>query len=67
SQSFEAITAIVRYLELQEIEQSLTKSSLSETLPQLTEQLSQYQQQLEAAKTAFDDLGAAIVNEEQRL
>ncbi|MHC5914694.1 MAG: relaxase/mobilization nuclease domain-containing protein [Nostoc sp.] len=64
SQSFEAITAIVRYLELQEIEQSLTKSSLSETLPQLTEQLSGYQQQ-EAGRTIFDDLEAAIVYLEQ--
>ncbi|MHC5825427.1 MAG: relaxase/mobilization nuclease domain-containing protein, partial [Nostoc sp.] len=36
-------------------------------MPQLTEQLSAYQQQLEAGKTAFDDLGATIVNEEQRL
>ncbi|MGJ5634559.1 relaxase/mobilization nuclease domain-containing protein, partial [Nostoc sp. CALU 1950] len=54
SQSFEAITAIVRYLELQEVEQSLTKSSLSETLPQLTEQLSLYQQQLQERRTAFD-------------
>ncbi|MHC5761910.1 relaxase/mobilization nuclease domain-containing protein [Nostoc sp.] len=65
SQSFEAITAIVRYLELQEIEQSLTKSSLSETLPQLTEQLSGYWQQLEARRTAFDDLLAAIADVEQ--
>ncbi|MHC5931248.1 relaxase/mobilization nuclease domain-containing protein [Nostoc sp.] len=67
SQSFEAITAIVRYLELQEIEQSLTKSSLSETLPQLTEQLSGYWQQLQARRTAFDDLLAAIANAEQQL
>jgi hypothetical protein len=65
SQSFEAITAIVRYLELQEIEQSLTKSSLSETLPQLTEQLSQYQQQLQARITAFDELSSAITQELQ--
>ncbi|AVH74476.1 relaxase/mobilization nuclease domain-containing protein [Nostoc sp. 'Lobaria pulmonaria (5183) cyanobiont'] len=65
SQSFEAITAIVRYLELQEIEQSLTKSSLSETLPQLTEQLSGYRQQLQARRTAFDGLDAAITQELQ--
>ncbi|MFW9263529.1 relaxase/mobilization nuclease domain-containing protein [Nostoc sp. CALU 546] len=65
SQSFEAITAIVRYLELQEIEQSLTKSPLSETLPQLTEQLSQYRQQLQARRTAFDGLDAAITQELQ--
>ncbi|MBE8989102.1 relaxase/mobilization nuclease domain-containing protein [Nostoc sp. LEGE 12450] len=49
------------------IEQSVVDDSLVETLPQLTEQLSAYQQQLEAGKTAFDDLGATIVNEEQRL
>ncbi|WP_245246333.1 relaxase/mobilization nuclease domain-containing protein [Nostoc sp. ATCC 53789] len=49
------------------IEQSVVDDALAETLPQLTEQLSAYQQQLEAGKTAFDDLGAAIVNEEQRL
>ncbi|MHC5854777.1 relaxase/mobilization nuclease domain-containing protein [Nostoc sp.] len=49
------------------IEQSVVESALVETLPQLTEQLSAYQQQQEAGKTAFDDLGAAIVNEEQRL
>ena len=65
SQSFEAITAIVRYLELQEIQQSLTKSSLNETLPQLTEQLSGYWQQLEARRTAFDGLDAAITQELQ--
>ncbi|MHC5931733.1 relaxase/mobilization nuclease domain-containing protein, partial [Nostoc sp.] len=65
SQSSEAITAIVRYLELQEIEQSLTKSSLSKTLPQLTEQLSQYRQQLEARRTAFDELSSAITQELQ--
>ncbi len=67
SQSFEAITAIVRYLELQEIEQSLTKSSLSETLPQLTEQLSLYQQQLQARRTAFDGLDTAIADVEQQI
>ncbi|MFS0518985.1 relaxase/mobilization nuclease domain-containing protein, partial [Nostoc sp. UIC 10607] len=49
------------------IEQSVVESALAETLPQLTEQLSAYQQQQEAGKTAFDDLGAAIVNEEQQL
>ncbi|MHC5915914.1 MAG: relaxase/mobilization nuclease domain-containing protein, partial [Nostoc sp.] len=67
SQSFEAITAIVRYLELQEIEQSLTKSSLSETLPQLVEQLSQYRQQLQERRTAFDELSSAIADVEQQL
>ncbi|WP_341532327.1 relaxase/mobilization nuclease domain-containing protein (plasmid) [Nostoc sp. UHCC 0302] len=67
SQSLSLITAIARYLELEEIEQSVTKSSLSETLPQLTEQLSQLRQQLEARRTAFDDLDAAIADVEQQL
>jgi Relaxase/Mobilisation nuclease domain len=49
------------------IEQSVVDDALAETLPQLTEQLSAYQQQLANNKTAFDDLRAAIVNEEQRL
>ncbi|MBN3906583.1 MAG: relaxase/mobilization nuclease domain-containing protein [Nostoc sp. NMS1] len=49
------------------IEQSVVDDALVETLPQLTEQLSAYQQQQEAGKTAFDDLGAAIVDEEQQL
>ncbi|MHC5916999.1 MAG: relaxase/mobilization nuclease domain-containing protein [Nostoc sp.] len=49
------------------IEQSVVDDALAETLPQLTEQLSAYQQQLTNNKTAFYDLGAAIVNEEQRL
>jgi hypothetical protein len=49
------------------IEQSAVESTLSETLPQLTEQLSQYRQQSEAGRTAFDDLLATITEEEQRL
>jgi hypothetical protein len=60
--SQKAINAIADF-----IDQSLTESSLSETLPQLIEQLSQYRQQLEAGKTAFDDLGAAIAEKEQQL
>lgn len=47
------------------IEQSTVESTLSETLPQLAEQLSQYQQQLSAGRTIFDDLEAAIVYLEQ--
>ncbi|WP_223278462.1 relaxase/mobilization nuclease domain-containing protein [Nostoc sp. 'Peltigera membranacea cyanobiont' 232] len=49
------------------IEQSVIESALIETLPQLTEQVSQYQQQLEEGRTAFDDLGEAIADVEQQL
>ncbi|MDZ8141012.1 MAG: relaxase/mobilization nuclease domain-containing protein [Nostoc sp. DedQUE04] len=42
------------------IEQSVVDDALAETLPQLTEQLSAYQQQLANKKIAFDDLGTAI-------
>nr|WP_322720894.1 relaxase/mobilization nuclease domain-containing protein [Nostoc sp. ChiQUE02]MDZ8233983.1 relaxase/mobilization nuclease domain-containing protein [Nostoc sp. ChiQUE02] len=42
------------------IEQSVVELALAETLPQLIEQVSAYQQQLANNKTAFDDLGAAI-------
>ncbi|MBN3989255.1 MAG: relaxase/mobilization nuclease domain-containing protein, partial [Nostoc sp. NMS2] len=49
------------------IEQSVVDDALAETLPQLTEQLSAYQQQLANNKTTFDDLETAIVDEEQRL
>jgi Relaxase/Mobilisation nuclease domain len=47
------------------IEQSIVESALVEALPQLTEQLSQYHQQLSAGRTAFDDLLAAIALSEQ--
>ncbi|MHC5763915.1 MAG: relaxase/mobilization nuclease domain-containing protein, partial [Nostoc sp.] len=47
------------------IEQSVVDDALSETLPQLTEQLSQYHQQLSAGRTAFDELLAAIALSEQ--
>jgi hypothetical protein len=49
------------------ISQSAVNDALVETLPQLTEQLSEYQQQLSAGRTAFDDLLAAIAQKEQRL
>ncbi|MBD2533007.1 relaxase/mobilization nuclease domain-containing protein [Nostoc flagelliforme FACHB-838] len=49
------------------IEQSVVDDALAETLPQLTEQLSAYQQQLANNKTTFDDLETAIVQDEQRL
>ncbi|AVH68532.1 relaxase/mobilization nuclease domain-containing protein [Nostoc sp. 'Peltigera membranacea cyanobiont' N6] len=47
------------------IEQSAVESILSETLPQLAEQLSQYNQQLSAGRTAFDELSSAITQELQ--
>ncbi|MBN3945030.1 MAG: relaxase/mobilization nuclease domain-containing protein [Nostoc sp. NMS7] len=49
------------------IEQSLVDDALAETLPQLTEQLSAYQQQLANNKTTFDDLETAILDEDQQL
>ncbi|MFS0519548.1 relaxase/mobilization nuclease domain-containing protein, partial [Nostoc sp. UIC 10607] len=47
------------------IEQSAVESTLSETLPQLAEQLSQYRQQSDAGRTAFDELSSAITQELQ--
>jgi Relaxase/Mobilisation nuclease domain len=47
------------------IEQSAVESTLIETLPQLTEQLSQYRQQLAKNKAVFDGLDAAITQELQ--
>jgi hypothetical protein len=47
------------------IEQSVVESTLSETLPELTEQLSQYYQQLANNRTAFDELSSAITQELQ--
>ncbi|MEA5605673.1 relaxase/mobilization nuclease domain-containing protein [Nostoc sp. UHCC 0252] len=47
------------------IEQSTVESTLSETLPQLAEQLSQYRQQSDAGRTAFDELSSAITQELQ--
>ncbi|MEH1765884.1 MAG: hypothetical protein V7L30_05395 [Nostoc sp.] len=47
------------------IEQSVVDDALVETLPELTEQLSQYRQQSEAVRTAFDDLESAITQELQ--
>ncbi|MBG1260638.1 relaxase/mobilization nuclease domain-containing protein [Nostoc commune] len=49
------------------IEQSVVESALIETLPQLTEQLSEYQQNLSAIRTTYDDLLAAIAEREQLL
>ncbi|MBE9036950.1 relaxase/mobilization nuclease domain-containing protein [aff. Roholtiella sp. LEGE 12411] len=49
------------------IEQSVVDDALSETLPQLTEQLSQYHQQLANNKTTLDELKSAIADVEQRL
>jgi Relaxase/Mobilisation nuclease domain len=47
------------------IQQSVVESTLIEILPQLTEQLSQYRQQLSAGRTAFDELSSAITQELQ--
>ncbi|RCJ16996.1 hypothetical protein A6V25_29680 [Nostoc sp. ATCC 53789] len=47
------------------IEQSAVDDALIETLPQLAEQLSQYRQQSEAGRTAFDELSSAITQELQ--
>jgi uncharacterized protein YeaO (DUF488 family) len=47
------------------IEQSVVDDALAETLPQLTEQLSQYRQQLFRAKTAFNDFETALTTELQ--
>jgi Relaxase/Mobilisation nuclease domain len=49
------------------IEQSVVESTLIETLPQLTEQLSEYQQNLSAVRTTYDKLLAAIAEREQLL
>jgi hypothetical protein len=49
------------------ISQSVVESTLVETLPQLTEQLSLYRQQLANNKTTFDELSSAIADVEQRL
>jgi hypothetical protein len=55
-----AISSIYDY-----IEQSTVESALTEAVLELTQQLSQNQQQLEAGRTIFDDLEAAIVYLEQ--
>jgi hypothetical protein len=49
------------------IEQSAVESTLIETLPQLTKQLSEYHQNLSAVRTTYDELLAAIAEREQRL
>ncbi|MBW4429277.1 MAG: relaxase/mobilization nuclease domain-containing protein [Nostoc desertorum CM1-VF14] len=49
------------------IEQSVVDDVLVETLLQLTEQLSQYRQQLANNKTTLDDLKSVIADVEQRL
>jgi hypothetical protein len=49
------------------IEQSAVDDALLEMLPQLTEQLSLYRQQLANNKTTLDDLGSAVADKEQQL
>ncbi|MFW9263528.1 hypothetical protein [Nostoc sp. CALU 546] len=55
-----AISSISDY-----VEQSTVESALAETVLELTQKLSQNQQQLSAERTIFDDLEAAIVYLEQ--
>ncbi|MBD2565265.1 MULTISPECIES: relaxase/mobilization nuclease domain-containing protein [Nostoc] len=55
-----AVDAISDY-----VEQSTVESALTQTVLELTQQLSQYRQQLSAGTTAFDDLGEVIVYLEQ--
>ncbi|MBN3959635.1 MAG: relaxase, partial [Nostoc sp. NMS8] len=55
-----AISSISDY-----VEQSTVESALTQTVLELTQQLSQNQQQLSAGRTIFDDLEAAIVYLEQ--
>ncbi|ODH02531.1 hypothetical protein A4S05_23685 [Nostoc sp. KVJ20] len=60
--SSELINTISDFIELSAVE-----STLIETLPQLTEQLSEYQQNLSAVRTTYDELLAAIALKEQLL
>ncbi|WP_392476756.1 MobF family relaxase [Nostoc sp. C110] len=70
-----AITQIQQRLDSQKIidtiigniEYSVVESALTETLPQLIKQFSQYHQQLKGEKTRFDGLETAITQIEQRL
>ncbi|MGJ5634445.1 hypothetical protein ABF638_35320, partial (plasmid) [Nostoc sp. CALU 1950] len=55
-----AISSISDY-----IEQSTVESALTETVLELTQQLSQYKEELVTAKTTFNDLDAALANELQ--
>ncbi|WP_242065112.1 MobF family relaxase [Nostoc sp. FACHB-133] len=52
---------------LENIEDSAVESALTETLPQLIKQFSQYHQQLKGGKTRFHGLEAAITQIEQQL
>jgi hypothetical protein len=52
---------------VEDIEYSAVESTLTETLPQLIKQFSQYHQQLKGGKTRFHGLEAAITQIEQRL
>ncbi|MHC5821463.1 MAG: DUF3854 domain-containing protein, partial [Nostoc sp.] len=47
------------------IENSVTESALVQTLPELTEQISQYQQQLTETKTTFKQLDHLITQKQQ--
>ncbi|MFS0519442.1 exonuclease V subunit alpha, partial [Nostoc sp. UIC 10607] len=52
---------------VEDIEYSAVESTLTETLPQLIKQFSQYHQQLKGGKTRFHGLEAAITQIEQQL
>ncbi|MFW9263681.1 AAA family ATPase [Nostoc sp. CALU 546] len=52
---------------VEDIEYSAVESTLTETLPQLIKQFSQYHQQLKGGETRFHGLEAAITQIEQRL
>ena len=52
---------------IENIEYSVVESTLTETLPQLIKQFSQYHQQLKGGKTTFNGLEAAITQIEQQL
>ncbi|MCC5654632.1 relaxase domain-containing protein [Nostoc sp. XA013] len=52
---------------IENIEYSAVESALTETLPQLIEQLSHYHQQLKGGETRFHGLETAITQIEQRL
>ncbi|MFL9453467.1 DUF3991 domain-containing protein [Tolypothrix bouteillei VB521301_2] len=60
--SQKAVDAIVNYIDSKAVE-----STFMETLPELTEQLLMYQQQLKVSTTTLNDFGAVITQQLQRL
>ncbi|MBW4426937.1 MAG: relaxase domain-containing protein [Nostoc desertorum CM1-VF14] len=49
------------------VEQSVIESALAETVLEVTQQLSQYKEQLVTAKTTFNDLDAVLANDLQSI